>query len=73
MDQSHHMAKLINYTLSDLMLRYENTLVFGQDVAQKGGVYHVTADLYKQFGIRRVFNSPLDETSIIGFWNGIWS
>ena len=70
MGQSHHMAKLINYTLSDLMLRYENTLVFGQDVAQKGGVYHVTADLYKQFGIRRVFNSPLDETSIIGFGMG---
>jgi 2-oxoisovalerate dehydrogenase E1 component len=39
-------------------------------VAQKGGVYHVTADLYKQFGIRRVFNSPLDETSIIGFGMG---
>ena len=70
MDQSHHMAKLINYTLSDIMLRYENTLVFGEDVAQKGGVYHVTADLYKQYGIRRVFNSPLDETSIIGFGMG---
>ena len=70
MDQSHHMAKLINYTLSDIMLRYENTLIFGEDVAQKGGVYHVTADLYKQYGIRRVFNSPLDETSIIGFGMG---
>ena len=39
-------------------------------MAQKGGVYHVTADLYKQFGVRRVFNSPLDETSIIGFGIG---
>jgi len=70
MDQPHHMAKLINYTLSDLMLRYENTLIFGEDVAQKGGVYHVTADLYEQFGVRRVFNSPLDETSIVGFGIG---
>ena len=70
MDKSNHMAKLINYTLSDLMLHYENTLIFGEDVAQKGGVYHVTADLYKQFGARRVFNSPLDETSIIGFGIG---
>ncbi len=61
-----HMAKLLNYGLSDIMLRYPNTLVFGEDVAQKGGVYHVTADLYSQFGMRRVFNSPLDETSIIG-------
>jgi 2-oxoisovalerate dehydrogenase E1 component len=30
----------------------------------------VTADLYKQYGIRRIFNSPLDETSIIGFGIG---
>ena len=70
MDQPYHMAKLINYTLSDIMLRYKNTVIFGEDVAQKGGVYHLTADLYKQFGVRRVFNSPLDETSIIGFGMG---
>lgn len=70
LDQPQHMAKLINYALSDIMLRYKNSLVFGEDVAQKGGVYHVTADLYKQFGARRVFNSPLDETSIIGFGIG---
>ena len=67
MSHPQNMAKLINYALSDIMLRYPNTIVFGEDVAQKGGVYHVTADLYRQFGIRRVFNSPLDETSIIGF------
>jgi len=70
MENPQHMAKLINYALSDIMLRYKNVLVFGEDVAQKGGVYHVTADLYKQFGVRRVFNSPLDETSIIGFGIG---
>jgi 2-oxoisovalerate dehydrogenase E1 component len=45
-------------------------VIFGEDVAEKGGVYHVTADLHKKFGIRRVFNSPLDETSIIGFGAG---
>ena len=67
----HHMGKLINYALTDILLQYSNTVVFGEDVAQKGGVYHVTADLYKQFGVRRVFNSPLDETSIIGFGIGL--
>lgn len=65
-----HMAKLINYALSDIMLRYKNTLIFGEDVAKKGGVYNVTADLNSQFGMRRVFDSPLDETSIIGFGIG---
>ncbi len=69
--ECQHMAKLLNYALSDILLRYKNTIIFGEDVAEKGGVYHITADLYKKFGVRRVFNSPLDETSIIGFGLGL--
>ncbi len=61
-----HMAKLINWGLNDVMLQYPNTLVFGEDVAEKGGVYHVTDNLKKRFRSRRVFNSPLDEQSILG-------
>ena len=61
-----HMAKLINWGLHDILLRYNNTLVFGEDVAQKGGVYNVTDGLYTKFGAKRVFNSPLDEQSILG-------
>lgn len=61
-----HMAKLINWGLNDIMLQYPNTLVFGEDVAEKGGVYHVTDNLKKRFRSRRVFNSPLDEQSILG-------
>ena len=65
-----HMAKLINYALIDILKRYENTLLFGEDVAQKGGVYNVTSELFNIYGPRRVFNSPLDETSILGFGIG---
>lgn len=61
-----HMARLINWGLHDVMLRYENTLLFGEDVARKGGVYNVTDGLFKRFGASRVFNSPLDEQSILG-------
>jgi 2-oxoisovalerate dehydrogenase E1 component len=61
-----HMAKLINLGLHDILLRYKNTVVFGEDVAQKGGVYNVTDGLFKRFGPKRVFNSLLDEQSIIG-------
>jgi 2-oxoisovalerate dehydrogenase E1 component len=63
---SLHMAKLINLGLTDILLRYKNTVIFGEDVAQKGGVYNVTDTLFKKFGPRRVFNSLLDEQSIIG-------
>jgi 2-oxoisovalerate dehydrogenase E1 component len=60
------MAKLINWGLTDLMLRYTNTLILGEDVAEKGGVYNVTDNLKKRFKSKRVFNSPLDEQSILG-------
>jgi 2-oxoisovalerate dehydrogenase E1 component len=66
MDKPQHMAKLINWALADLMLQYKNTLLFGEDVAQKGGVYNVTTGLFQKFGPRRVWNSLLDETSILG-------
>ena len=61
-----HLAKLINYGLIDLMLRYPQAMIFGEDVAQKGGVYNVTDGLFAKFGAKRVFNSLLDEQSILG-------
>ena len=41
-------------------------LVFGEDVAVKGGVYGVTRGLQRRFGAGRVFDTLLDETSILG-------
>ncbi len=70
LDKKNHMAKLLNYALHDILMKYSNTVIFGEDVGKKGGVYHVTADLQKNFGSRRVFDSPLDETSILGFSSG---
>lgn len=66
LSQPQHMAKLINYGLTDLLLRYPQAMIFGEDVAQKGGVYNVTDGLFSKFGAKRVFNSLLDEQSILG-------
>ena len=41
-------------------------LVFGEDVARKGGVYGVTRGLQARFGAARVFDTLLDEQAIIG-------
>lgn len=60
------LAQCINQALKDILHQYDNVLIFGEDVAKKGGVYHVTADLMQQFGQRRVFDTLLDETSILG-------
>ncbi len=65
-DRSRHMAMLLNRALGDLLVKYPQSMIFGEDVARKGGVYHVTADLQKRAGVGRVFNTPLDETSILG-------
>jgi 2-oxoisovalerate dehydrogenase E1 component len=41
-------------------------LIFGEDVARKGGVYGVTKNLRDRFGTERVFDTLLDETTILG-------
>ena len=66
LSKPQHMAKLINLTLADIMAQYSNTIIFGEDVAKKGGVYHITSKLVDKFGKERVFNTPLDEQSILG-------
>ncbi len=65
-----HLAIQINQALHDLFAKYPETLLFGEDVAQKGGVYTVTKGLQKAFGPRRVFNTLLDETIILGLAQG---
>ncbi|WP_043873614.1 thiamine pyrophosphate-dependent enzyme [Legionella massiliensis] len=61
-----NLCQQINFALTDLMMQYPNMLIFGEDVSKKGGVYRVTADLQARFGQRRVFDSLLDETTILG-------
>lgn len=64
------MGRMINWALQELMRRYPQTLVFGEDVAEKGGVYNITAGLWKEFGAGRVFNTLLDETTILALAQG---
>lgn len=64
--QPRNLCQHINFALTDLFLQYGNLVAFGEDVAKKGGVYRVTADLQARFGEARVFDTLLDETSIFG-------
>ena len=65
-----HLALLVNNALHDLFCKYPEALLFGEDVAQKGGVYTVTKGLHKAFKGARVFNTLLDETMILGLAQG---
>ena len=60
------LALAINGALADVLDRHPETLLFGEDVAAKGGVYGVTRGLHARFGAGRVFDTLLDETSILG-------
>src|ERR1700754_525037 len=65
-----HLAIQIGQALHDVMAKYPESLLFGEDVAQKGGVYTVTKGLHKAFRNARVFNTLLDETMILGLAQG---
>ncbi|MFE3052236.1 thiamine pyrophosphate-dependent enzyme [Nocardia sp. NPDC059239] len=60
------LAQAVNHTLAELLARDPDVLVFGEDVGRKGGVYGVTKGLQQSFGVRRVFDTLLDEQSVLG-------
>jgi 2-oxoisovalerate dehydrogenase E1 component len=60
------LAQAVNRALADLLEAYPGMLVFGEDVGRKGGVYGVTKGLQRRFGPARVFDTLLDEQSILG-------
>ncbi|HTS99500.1 MAG TPA: thiamine pyrophosphate-dependent enzyme [Streptosporangiaceae bacterium] len=60
------LAQAINLALAELLEAYPGMCVFGEDVARKGGVYGVTKGLMRRFGAARVFDTLLDEQSILG-------
>jgi 2-oxoisovalerate dehydrogenase E1 component len=64
------LAQAINATLHDELGRRRQTLLFGEDVSTKGGVYGLTRGLRKAFGGARVFDTLLDEQAILGLGLG---
>ena len=71
MDQPQPMSRLINWALTDLMLTYPETVIMGEDVGRKGGVYGITQKLQGRFGPARVIDTLLDEQSILGLAIGM--
>ena len=60
------IAKAINAGIQKQMQKNQKILVFGEDVAELGGVFRVTEGLLDEFGSNRVFNSPIAESGIVG-------
>jgi pyruvate dehydrogenase E1 component beta subunit len=60
------IVKAINAGLRKAMADNDKVLIFGEDVAELGGVFRVTEGLHAEFGQKRVFNSPIAEAGIVG-------
>ncbi len=60
------LAQSITSALGDVLATWPQAVIFGEDVARKGGVYGLTRTLAKRFGPSRVFDTILDEQTILG-------
>ncbi|MGN6605959.1 MAG: thiamine pyrophosphate-dependent enzyme [Jatrophihabitans sp.] len=65
------LAQAINAALAAELAVRPDMLVFGEDVGRKGGVYGLTRGLQQRFGAARVFDTLLDEQSILGLGLGL--
>jgi 2-oxoisovalerate dehydrogenase E1 component len=71
LSKKQHLAKLLNWTMIDLMAQQQNIVMCGEDIGAKGGVYNVTSKLADKFGPQRIINTLLDEQSILGMAIGL--
>ena len=66
MSEQHTMAKAINLGLRRALAESEKVLLMGEDIGTLGGVFRVTEGLVAEFGEKRVLDTPLAESGIVG-------
>ncbi|AJM78281.1 alpha-ketoacid dehydrogenase subunit beta [Rathayibacter toxicus] len=60
------MAKALNAGLRRAMTENDRVLLMGEDIGSLGGVFRITEGLHAEFGARRVLDTPLAESGIVG-------
>lgn len=65
------MIQAITDAMRIELKRDSNVLIFGEDVGNNGGVFRATEGLQKEFGVDRVFDTPLAESAIGGLAVGL--
>lgn len=61
-----NIVQAVNQALKNELSNDKTVVVYGEDVGVEGGVFRATVDLQKEFGVERVFDSPLAESAIVG-------
>lgn len=70
-DRTLTYAAAVNEALRSELGSRPEALVFGEDVGVAGGVFGLTRRLQREFGERRVFDTPISETGILGSGLGL--
>ena len=65
------MVQALNLALRQEMERDDRVIVLGEDVGADGGVFRVTEGLIDQFSEKRVVDTPLAESGIVGMSIGM--
>ncbi len=60
------LVQAINLALIQEMEADDRVLILGEDVGKNGGVFRVTEGLHERFGAKRVVDTPLAESGIMG-------
>jgi 2-oxoisovalerate dehydrogenase E1 component beta subunit len=64
--ESLPMAKALNAGLRKALAEDSKVLLMGEDIGPLGGVFRVTEGLQAEFGDKRVMDTPLAESGIVG-------
>src|ERR1700682_5706998 len=59
-------AQGIKEALEEEMRRDPTVILYGEDVANFGGIFKITSGLKEQFGDERVFDTPISENAFVG-------
>jgi pyruvate dehydrogenase E1 component beta subunit len=60
------IAKALNEALRSALEADSKVVLMGEDIGKLGGVFRITDGLHKDFGDRRVIDTPLAESGIVG-------
>lgn len=60
------LVEAVNEALHTEMAADDDVLVYGEDVAEQGGVFRATEGLQNEFGSERVVDTPIAEIAIVG-------
>ena len=59
-------SQAINAALREEMLRNPLVFLLGEDIGEHGGAFGVTKGLWREFGSKRLVNTPISEAAIVG-------